>query len=127
MTRGGDAFDAFDALVGDAGESVVLLDPFEDRFVAANPAACRLLGFEPDELLETPVSRIHAGELPLLQKLVGRVLRTGHGSTITLCCRTRGGDHLPTEMSVSVFEPAGRVYLLALIQDRSDHRRESIG
>lgn len=86
-----------------------------------------MLGYSLDELLETPVSRIHPGELPQLQDLVGSVLLSGHGSTITLTCRTKAGTRLPTEMALWAFRDQGRVRVLALIRDRSEHRTRRRG
>lgn len=120
MTRPGFAFeDVFQ----NAADPAFVLDPHEDRFVAANAAGCALLGYRLDELLETPISRIHPGELPQLQEFVDGVVRTGHGSTITLTCRTSSGRCLPTEMSLSVIDGGDRVYLLGLVADRSEHRQ----
>ena len=114
---------AFDDVFQKAADPAFVLDPLEDRFVAANVAGCALLGYQLDELLETPISRIHPGELPQLQEFVAGVLRTGHGSTITLTCRTSSGAFLPTEMSLSVVDGGDRVYLLGLVVDRSEHRK----
>ena len=82
-----------------------------------------MLGYAPEALLATPVSRIHPGELTQLQEFVSGVLRDGHGSTIKLTCRTGSGECLPIEMSLWAFESDGRVRVLALIHDRSEHRR----
>jgi len=109
----------------DAGDAAFVLDPLEDRFVAANAASCTLLGYPLGELLETPVSRIHPGELPQLQELVGRVLRSGHESTILLTCRTRAGAYLPVEMSLTRVDHGDRAYVLGLIRDRSEHRQRT--
>ena len=100
-----------------------VLDPIADRFVAANPAACALLGYTHEELLETPASRIHPGELAQLQEFVGTVLTAGHGSTVALTCRTKPGAYLPVEMSLAAFEHDGRTLLLGLVHDRSEHRQ----
>src|SRR5262249_51548310 len=81
-----------------------------------------MLGYSASELLETPISHIHPAGLPQLQHLVGRGGRDSHGTTITLTCRTRSGGYLPTEMALHAFEHGGRVYILALIHDRSEHR-----
>jgi two-component system, chemotaxis family, sensor kinase Cph1 len=113
---------AFDQLFEHATDPAFVLDPLEDRFLAANPAGCAVLGYTLEELLVTPVSRIHPGELTQLQELVGDVLRDGRGSTIKLTCRTSLGEFLPTEMSLWTFEDDGRVCVLALVRDRSEHR-----
>ena len=115
----------FDPLLAAAREPAFVLDPHEDRFIGANPSGCTMLGYTHAELLQTPISRIHPGELPQLHDFVGRVLRDGHGTTITLTCRTRSGTCLPTEMALQAFEDDGRVVVLALIRDRSEHRRQS--
>jgi PAS domain S-box-containing protein len=115
----------FDDLLAAAHEPAFVLDPLEDRFVAANPAGCTMLGYTGDELLKTPISRIHPGELPQLNDFVARVLHDGHGTTITLTCRTRSGTYLPTEMALQAFENDGHVYVFALIRDRSEHGRQT--
>jgi PAS domain S-box-containing protein len=109
-----------------AADPAFVLDPIADRFVAANPAACALLGYTHEELLETPVSRIHSGELPRLQEFVGTVLTAGHGSTVALTCRTRPGTCLPVEMSLATFDHDGRTLLLGLVHDRSEHRQHRV-
>ena len=97
---------SFDPLFEHAGDPAFVIDPLEDRFVAANAAGCDLLGYTREELLETPVSRIHPGEFEQLQAFVGDVLDRGHGSTITLTCRVRHGD-----------APADRVVALGVRDD----------
>ena len=123
MTRA--AFDLHHAFES-AADPAFVLDPSADRFVAANPASCALLGYTHEELLETPVSRIHPGELPQLQEFVGAVMSLGHGTTIALTCRTRAGTYLPVEMSLAVFEHDGRTCLLGLVHDRSEHRQRPV-
>jgi PAS domain S-box-containing protein len=112
----------FDDVLETGPDPAFVLDPIEDRFVAANALGSAMLGYRPTELLEIPITRIHPAELPQLQDFVGRVLRDGNGTTITLTCRTRSGGYLPTEMALHAFEHEDRVYVLALIRDRSEHR-----
>ena len=112
----------FDHVLDGTSDPAFVLDPLADRFVAANDAGCAMLGYSRTELLAMPVSRIHPAELPQLQDFVARVMHEGHGTTITLGCRTRSGNYLPTEMALHAFERAGRAYVLALVRDRSEHR-----
>jgi PAS domain S-box-containing protein len=109
-----------------AADPAFVLDPIADRFLAANPAACALLGYTHEELLATPVSRIHPGELAQLQEFVGAVLSLGHGTTVALTCRTRPGAYLPVEMSLAAFDHDGRTLLLGLVHDRSEHRQRPV-
>ena len=106
-----------------ADEPAYVMDPEHDRILAANDAGCALLGYTRDELLETPISRIHPAELPELSELLERVLRDGRASTITLTCRTKSGTFLPTEISLHALEVGGRLRILGLVQDRSEHRQ----
>jgi PAS domain S-box-containing protein len=117
----------FDELFENTDDPVFVLDPFEDRILVANQAACAMLGYARDEMLATPVSHVHPGELPHLRELIERVLRDGQGSTIALTCRTKSGDFLPTEIALTAFDGGGRIFILALVQDRSDHRGRDPG
>jgi two-component system, chemotaxis family, sensor kinase Cph1 len=104
-------------------EPAYVMDPQHDRILAANDAGCAMLGYTREELLETPISRIHPAELAELQELLERVLREGRASTIKLTCRTKRGTFLPTEISLHGFEAGGRIQILGLVQDRSEHRQ----
>ena len=66
---------------------------------------------------------IHPAELPELSELLERVLRDGRASTIKLTCRTKHGTFLPTEISLHALELGGRLRILGLVQDRSEHRQ----
>ncbi len=104
-------------------EPAYVMDPQHDRILAANDAGCAMLGYTREELLETPISRIHPAELAELQELLERVLREGRASSIKLTCRTKRGTFLPTEISLHGFEAGGRIQILGLVQDRSEHRQ----
>lgn len=103
-------------------EPAYVMDPEHNRILAANDAGCSLLGYTREELLETPISDIHPAELGELSELLERVLKHGRASTIKLTCRTKQGTFLPTEISLHALELGGRLRILGLIQDRSEHR-----
>ena len=106
-----------------ANEPAYVMDPEHSRILAANDAGCVLLGYTREELLETPISRIHPSELVELSELLERVLRNGRASTIKLTCRTKNGTFLPTEISLHKLEIEGKTRILGLVQDRSEHRQ----
>ena len=110
-----------------ANEPAYVMDPQHDCILAANDAGCALLGYTRDELLETPISCIHPAELPELSELLERVLRHGRASTIKLTCRTKHGTFLPTEISLHALDIGGRLRILGLVQDRSEHRQRRTG
>ena len=106
-------------------EPAYVMDPEHNRILAANDAGCSLLGYTREELLETPISRIHPAELAELGELLERVLKHGRASTIKLTCRTKGGTFLPTEISLHALDIDGRIRILGLVQDRSEHRQRA--
>jgi PAS domain S-box-containing protein len=107
----------------ESSDPTYVIDPVDDRIIAANRAGCAMLGYTHKELLATPVSSVHPAELPQFRQFLGTVLRDGRGSRINLTCRTKDGTFLPTEMSLHGFESGGRLYILGLVQDRSEHRQ----
>jgi chemotaxis family two-component system sensor kinase Cph1 len=118
-----DSRSSFERLFESSRDPAYVIDPLDDRIVAANRAGCTMLGYSREELLTTPVSQIHPAELPQLLDFLDQVVRDGRGSSIKLTCRTKGGRFLPTEMSLHAFECDGRLRILGLVQDRSDHRQ----
>jgi chemotaxis family two-component system sensor kinase Cph1 len=105
-----------------SSEPAYVMDPDHSCILAANDAGCALLGYTREELLATPISRIHPAEMEELAELLDRVLRNGRASTIKLTCRTKLGTFLPTEISLHKLELDGRTRILGLVQDRSEHR-----
>ena len=114
---------AFEQLFEESDDPAFVIDPVQNRILAANRAGCELFGYTREELLATPVSHIHPADLPQLRDFVERVLREGQGSTIKLTCRTKSGDFLPTEMTLVALDSGGRPRILGLIHDRSEHRQ----
>src|SRR5258708_662727 len=98
----------FGQLFEESSDPAFIVDPFGDRILAANRAGCALLGYTRQELLATPVSRIHPADLPQLREFFDGVIEHGRGSTIKLTCRTRSGTFLPIEMALFAFGSAGR-------------------
>jgi PAS domain S-box-containing protein len=114
---------SFTQLFEESPEPAYVIDPNADRILAANSAGCAMLGYTHEELLRTPVSTIHPAELSQMSDFLERVLSDGQGSTIKLTCRTKLGTFLPTEMSLHAFASDGRLRILGLVQDRSEHRQ----
>ena len=116
---------SFIELFEQSPEPAYVIDPSADRILAANQAGCAMLGYTREELLRTPVSQIHPAERAQMSDFLERVLTDGQASTIKLTCRTKIGTFLPTEMSLHAFENGGRLRILGLVQDRSEHRQRS--
>ena len=116
---------SFAQLFEESPEPAYVIDPSADRILAANAAGCAMLGYTHEELLRTPVSQIHPAELSQMSDFLERVLSEGRASKIKLTCRTKIGTFLPTEMSLHAFENDGRLRILGLVQDRSEHRERT--
>jgi len=106
-----------------APEAAYVMDPEHDRLLAANDAGCELLGYTRAELLRIPISEIHPAEAADVAKLLAQVLRDRRASTIKLTCRTKRGTFLPTEISLHALVLDGRLRVLGLVRDRSEHRQ----
>src|SRR3984885_8296778 len=98
----------FGQLFEESGDPAFIVDPAGDQILNANQAGCALLGYTRQELLATPVSRIHPADLPQLREFVNGVLEHGQDSTIKLTCRTKSGTFLPIEMTLFAFGSADR-------------------
>jgi PAS domain S-box-containing protein len=101
---------------------VFITDPREDRILDANAAASRLLGYTREEFMVTPISQIHPHELPQMEAFLDGALRDGVNWTIEMACRTKSGAFLPTEIELLALDSGGRVYVISLVRDRSEHR-----
>jgi PAS domain S-box-containing protein len=117
----------FERIFEESRDPAYIVDPAADRVLAANRAGCAMLGYTHEEMLTTPVSRVHPADLPLLRNFLKRVHRDGQGSTIQLTCRTKDGTFLPTEITLIPLDGGERAYLLGLVQDRSQHRQPDPG
>jgi two-component system, chemotaxis family, sensor kinase Cph1 len=121
MTSGRDLMTG--TLFEHAREPAFVMDPRQNRVVAANHAGCALLGYTREEMIGLHVARIHPSEMPELSALLGEVARNGRASTIKLTCRTKTGTFLPTEISLHSLMLEEGVRILGLVHDRSDHRQ----
>ena len=117
-----DAHRSLDELFEESRDAVFITDPREDRILDANAAASRLLGYTREEFMVTPISQIHPHELPQMRAFLDGALRDGVNWTIEMACRTKSGTFLPTEIELFALDSGGRVYVISLVRDRSEHR-----
>jgi PAS domain S-box-containing protein len=109
-------------LVARAADAVLVLDPAGDRIRYANRGACRLLGYEPAELLAVRISSIYPGQAAQLDAFLARVIEDGQAWTRSLSLRARGGTSFPVENCALLIEIGPRALVLLLARDRSRHR-----
>ncbi len=106
-----------------SNDAIFVIDPAQDEILDVNPQACKMLGFSRADLLSMPMSAIHPHEMPLLRAFASSVVDKGHGWTNELSCLTKSGKRLPSEISASVIELAGRKCMIALIRDITERKR----
>src|SRR3954453_20583577 len=104
-------------------EATLLVDPFGDQIVDANPAACALLGYDRALLRQTRASTLHAGELPALTVFTQAVLHKGAYWTTALNPRHATGQNLRLEYAGCVLPHDGRTLVQLTLTDLDARRR----
>ena len=107
-------------------EATLVVDPLEDRVLAANRAACELLRYPRGELLALRPSALHPAELPALVVFTQAVLDAGHGWTHELCCRDGNGEEVPVEYLARVVASGGKTLLVVTLRDRREVERRRL-
>ena len=100
-----------------SNDAIFVLDPARDRVRAANPKACAMFGYGPEEILATPVSHFHPKDLGRFQTFVQGVVEEGHGWTDEFACRTKDGRFITSEISASTVTLDGAACILAILRD----------
>jgi PAS domain S-box-containing protein len=113
---------AFEASV----EAMLLVDPYGDGIVDANPSACALLGYDRALLRQTRASTLHAGDIPALTVFTEAVLHKGAYWTTTLTPRHATGQKLALEYAGCVLPHDDRTLLLLTLTDLDARRRRTV-
>jgi PAS domain S-box-containing protein len=114
--------DHFRSIFLHAQDAIFLLDVESDRIVEANPRAAAILGYDREQLLQTPISAIHPDEMERLARFADTVVQSGTGWTDELSCTTSSRAVLPAEISASVVDVHGRRLILAMVRDITARR-----
>lgn len=104
-------------------EALVMVDPYRDRIVWANPACARLLDYDTGALAGGRVSVLFAAQMPALTVFTQAVLDKGTGWSDEISCVTRSGRALEIELSASCFQHGGRTYLVLVLRDAEQLRQ----
>jgi len=110
-------------IVNEAGEAVDLVDPKTLRFVEVGEAACRLLGYNREEMLGLDLAAIQAElDRDELRVLCDRLLATGGGAFETRH-RHKDGQVLDAQLTVRAIQLQGHHYLLGIWRDITEAKR----
>ncbi len=115
--------DRFYTIFEHSNDAIFLIDVEADEILDCNSKACRILGYQREELLALSLSAMHPNEMAKLRTFAQAVFDEGGGWTDELTCQTRGGQVLTAEMSASVADVGGRTCMIALVRDRTERER----
>ncbi|MEA9993091.1 sigma 54-interacting transcriptional regulator [Pseudomonas sp. 10B1] len=103
-------------------EAIVLLNPYADRFGDLNVAACKLLGYQRQELLALPVSKLFGHQLADLIVFTQAVLDKGLGWTEELSCHCKTGERIELEISATTLQIKGEQQLILVLRELSHQK-----
>jgi PAS domain S-box-containing protein len=105
------------AIVNQAGDGIDLIDAETLCFVEVNEAACRMLGYRRDELIQQSLMKIQADLTESdLRVAIDSMLQTGHAN-FQARHRRKDGRVLDVHLSVRVIQLHGRKMLVGVWRD----------
>ena len=110
------------AVVETTRDGVYIVGP-DGRFEMVNDAYVEMTGYDREELIGEPASRVVAGDTAAEAQRLERELREGERETATLVAdlRRADGSSFPAEASFSLVETEGGYRRVAVVRDVSDH------
>jgi PAS domain S-box-containing protein len=109
-----------------AAEPMLVLHPATDRVMDANPAACRLLGYDRSVLAEMRITALHPGQLPALIVFTDAVMAKREFRSRGLKPRHAAGHELAVEYAGSRIGDGSSPDLLLIVSDLTAQRRRAI-
>jgi PAS domain S-box-containing protein len=119
----GESEDRFRNIFECSSEAILLVDHQRDATVDANTRACRLLGYQRDELRALPLSELQPGDASELFGFLDAVCGRGEGWTDKIPWLTRSGQAVPVEISASPVVIAGQQCVIAHLSDLTERER----
>jgi PAS domain S-box-containing protein len=113
----------FSSIVGQALDSIVLIDPKSGRFVEFNEAAHRNLGYSREEFSTLTLFDISVSETERQIRRGFEQLGSAGGAVIDVRHRARNGEIRDVRVSVKAITLGGRSYLAAVWSDLTERLR----
>jgi PAS domain S-box-containing protein len=115
------------AVLQSATEGILLIDT-SGRIILVNPAAERMFGYDPDELLGQPLEvllpdRIHDTHRDHRARYFAAPRVRPMGTGLALAGRRKDGTEFPVEISLSYVQAAEGMSAMALITDITERKR----
>jgi PAS domain S-box-containing protein/putative nucleotidyltransferase with HDIG domain len=108
-------------LIALANDAILLLDAATGTILDANRKAEELFGLPRERLVGMSQLDLHPqAEQERCRRIMAEAIATGKLRTGTACSSHRDGRTIPTEVSLSVIELAGRTVVLSIVRDVSE-------
>ena len=117
--------DRFRHVIEQADDALFVYD-MEGRFLEANPAACKLVGYSRQELLQLYLANIEISFDPAEGRKRWQEMTVGGAVTMEGLGRRKDGSTFSTEARVSVVETAEGRHMLALVRDTTERKRAEL-
>ncbi len=109
----------FEKLFESTNDAIFVIEPTEDTIVDCNPAACDLVGYSREELLDlAPSETLHSHGQETYRSFLQEVLKTGDSWTENLRCETKENDIQSLEVSAATIEREFRNQPLVILSAR---------
>jgi PAS domain S-box-containing protein len=115
------------AITDAASDAIVLIDE-EEKIVYWNPAACRLLGYQPEEIAGKSIIEVIPPRFREAHtKAFRRFVETGQGAllgkTYEVAALKKDGAEIPIELSISGIRLKGTWHSAGVIRDISERKK----
>jgi diguanylate cyclase (GGDEF)-like protein/PAS domain S-box-containing protein len=98
-------------------DAIFLVDIIGGKIVDVNKEACRMLGYQREELQSLSLEDVHPDKIEELRFFANEVLKYGRSRTTKLSCLARDGKRIPVELAASMIDIDNKPGQLVLARD----------
>ena len=114
----------FRTIFGEAVDGMILADANTKSFLMCNRSACRMLGYEEEELLRLSVADIHpAQDLPKVLETFELQAQGKLAAVPTLPVKRKDGSVFFADVSASVLKISGKRYMMGSFRDITEKKK----
>jgi PAS domain S-box-containing protein len=111
------------AVLEQVSEAIFLLDPISMRFVAANPAFQKLLGYTAEELIDMTIYDVLPYERERINRAIQRALNEGDYHVSDRLYQRKDGSLVNVEVGITPVSYGGRRVLCQIIRDITERKQ----
>jgi two-component system, cell cycle sensor histidine kinase and response regulator CckA len=111
----------FRAVLDQAGETILMMDPRTHALIDVNNTACRALGYSREELLKRSIEDIQVGQVPWQERALSELSESSL-STEQLY-RRKDNTTFPVEVTVSLRRFIGQDYLVLVAREITERKQ----